>query len=106
MLGWDFPDNLICCVLLHHHGLKMLRDRRLQKTAVSAVALSALLPDPLYQEIDGIEQLHRLDEAWPEFDLMTIAKRVDDRFQEITPVQVKRKSLPSLIICLMKTTAG
>jgi HD-like signal output (HDOD) protein len=93
MLGWDFPDNLICCVLLHHHGLKLLRDKQLQNTAVSAVALSALLPDPLGQETDGIEHLYWLDEAWPEFDLITLAERVDERFQEITPVQVKRKSL-------------
>jgi len=93
MLGWDFPDNLICCVLLHHHGLKLLRDKRLQKSAVAAVALSGLLPDTMDQEINGLDQLIRLDEAWPEFDLMTLAKRVDERFCEITPVQVKRKSL-------------
>lgn len=93
MLGWGFPDNLICCVLLHHHGLKLLRDKRLQKTAVSAVALSALLPDPLDQEAGGMKQLIQLDEAWPEFNLITIAKRVDERFCEISPVQVKRESL-------------
>lgn len=82
MLAWEFPDELICCVLLHHRGLKLLSDRRLGKTPAAAVALSALIPDAIRQVPSGLEQLARLDEKWPAFNLMKIAETVDEEFQE------------------------
>ena len=93
MFNWEFPDSLICCVMLHHRGIKIMRDKRFQKTAAAAVALSALIPDSMIQEVNGFAQLVRLDEVWPQFDLMAIAKRVDERFHEISPVKVNRTSL-------------
>jgi HD-like signal output (HDOD) protein len=93
MFNWEFSDSLICCVMLHHRSIKIMRDKRFQKTAAAAIALSALIPDSMIQEVNGFAQLVRLDEAWPQFDLMAIAKRVDKRFHEISPVKVNRTSL-------------
>jgi hypothetical protein len=70
-----------------------MRDKRFQKTAAAAVALSALIPDSMIQEVNGFAQLIRLNEVWPQFDLMAIAKRVDERFNEIAPVKINRSSL-------------
>jgi HD-like signal output (HDOD) protein len=46
---WNLPDDLVCCILFHHQGLKILTDKQLGRTPVAAVALSALLPDQLRQ---------------------------------------------------------
>lgn len=86
LLSWSFPDDLICCVLLHHGGLKMLQDAELGNTAVAAVAVAALIPDALFQSRAGLEQLIQLDAVWPEFDLTTLAKRVAEQLAEMTPM--------------------
>ena len=75
---------MICCVALHHHGLKLLRDQRMAKTAAAAVAVSALMPDSFGQVANGLDQLLRLDETWPGFRLMEIAERVDAQFQDLS----------------------
>jgi len=90
MLGWGFPDNLICCVLFHHHGRKVLSDKQLKQSAVAAVAMSAYLPDPMAQEVDGIKKLLLLEQTNAELDLATVAKCVDQRFSEMSPVGVNR----------------
>ncbi|HID21900.1 MAG TPA: HDOD domain-containing protein, partial [Planctomycetaceae bacterium] len=66
---WFLPDDLVCCLLFHHRGLPILLDARLKRTAVAAVALSALLPDQLRQDFRGLEQLRALETKWPQFDL-------------------------------------
>ncbi len=45
MVNWQFPDDLIGCVLYHHQGLEILSDPSLGRTALGAVALAGLLPD-------------------------------------------------------------
>ena len=40
----------------------------------AAVALSALLPDQLRQELHGLDQLRKLQEKWPGFDLERLAQ--------------------------------
>jgi serine/threonine-protein kinase len=74
---WKLPDDLVCCILFHHHGLSILADRRLAKSPVSAVALSALLPDQLRQHYYGLEQLVLLQQKWPAFNLEELVAKVD-----------------------------
>ena len=85
MFGWEFPDELICCVLLHHRGLKILSDKQLGRTPVAAVAVSALMPDALRQVANGMQQLIALDSKWPPFDLLAAAEEVDREYQELSP---------------------
>jgi len=82
MLDWSFPDDLICSVYLHHEGLKLLTDSELGKTPAAAVAVASLIPDPLRQDPNGLNQLLALHEAWPEFNLFEIAEQIDSELRE------------------------
>lgn len=82
MLDWSFPDDLICSVYLHHEGLKLLTDPQLGKTPAAAVAVASLIPDPLRQDPNGLNQLLALNEAWPEFNLFEIAEQIDNELRE------------------------
>lgn len=80
---WHLPDDLVCCVLFHHYGLRILAHPQLSRSPVAAVALSALLPDQLRQEYHGLEQLVRLSEKWGSFDLQALAAAVDEKQEEL-----------------------
>lgn len=80
---WHLPDDLVCCVLYHHHGLKILAHPHLSRSAAAAVALSALLPDQLRQYYQGLEQLVLLEKKWPAFNIERLATRVDEMHIEM-----------------------
>ena len=84
MCDWNFPDDLICCLLHHHRGLELLCDRELGRTAAAAVAVSSLVPDAMRQTPDGLEQLLQLEQVWPAFHLEEIATRVHEEFLAMT----------------------
>ncbi|HEY3963141.1 MAG TPA: HDOD domain-containing protein [Planctomycetaceae bacterium] len=74
---WKLPDELVGCILFHHAGIEILSHPELGRTAVAAVALSALLPDQLRQCYQGLEQLVVVEQAWPALNLKAVAERVD-----------------------------
>eukprot|EP00913_Durusdinium_trenchii_P028511 g26739.t1 len=80
---WHLPDDLVCCILFHHFGLRILGHKELARTPVAAVALSSLLPDELKQEMKGLIQLAKLGEKWSAFDLESIAAKVDREQEDI-----------------------
>ena len=82
MVSWGFPDDLVCCVLMHHRGLKLLADKTLRRTAAAAVAISSLIPDSLGQVPNGLAQLQFLEQKWQGFHLLPIAERVNEQFKE------------------------
>ncbi len=75
---WHLPDDLVCCILFHHSGLKILAHPQMGRSPVAAVAISALLPDQLQQDTTGLDQLLQLEAKWPAFDLQALAKKVDE----------------------------
>lgn len=79
---WNFPAELICCILYHNYGLRILGHPELGRTAVAAVAVSALLPDELRQQRGGIQQLVQLSGKWKTFDLESLAGKVDEQHAE------------------------
>jgi HD-like signal output (HDOD) protein len=81
MFEWGFPDDLICCVMQHHHGLAILTDADLGQSAAAAVAVASLIPDPLRQSSGGMEQLQNLSNVWNAFDLELIAEAVYEEYQ-------------------------
>lgn len=85
LFGWSFPDELVCCVLLHHRGLGMLKDPTFGRTAVAAVAVAALMPDVIEQVPDALTQLRQLEKAWPAFQLNQIAQTVQQQFETLSP---------------------
>ncbi|MCA9005485.1 MAG: HDOD domain-containing protein [Planctomycetaceae bacterium] len=93
MLDWSFPDDLICSVYLHHEGLKILTDDKLGRTPAAAVAVASLIPDPLRQNPEGLQQLLTLAEAWPEFKLFDLAEKIDQELREESTAAVNYLSL-------------
>lgn len=93
LLAWRFPDDLVCCVLLHHQGLGLLSDPELGRTAAAAVAVAALIPDALRQSGDGLSALRKLQETWPAFDLPALAERVERQLAELSPAANRHFSL-------------
>lgn len=85
MYDWKFPDDLICCVLLHHSGLSILSDMEIGRSSAAAVAVAGLVPDPLAQSGDGLSQLLKLNSVWPQFELPTIAATVQTKLEEMSP---------------------
>lgn len=98
MLGWSFPDEIICAIYLHHEGLKLLTDPELGKTPAAAVAVASLIPDPLRQDPNGLEQLLKLNEAWPEFDLIAIADQIDHELREESTAAQNYLSLKNRLV--------
>lgn len=82
-LRWKLPEDLVCCILFHHQGLRILTDAKLGRSAVAAVAVAALLPDQLRQCYQGLEQLLLLEQKWPAFKLEALAEQVDREHAEI-----------------------
>jgi HD-like signal output (HDOD) protein len=80
---WLLPDELVCCILFHHRGLRILGDPVLARTPAAAVALSALLPDQLRQQYTGLEQLVLLETKWPAFKLANLVETVDRKHREL-----------------------
>jgi len=80
---WNLPDELVCCILYHHSGLRILAHPQLGRTAVAAVALSAMLPEQLRQHFHGLELLSKLQQKWPAFRLESIAQKVDQQHEEM-----------------------
>ncbi|MFT4559741.1 MAG: HD-like signal output (HDOD) protein [Porticoccaceae bacterium] len=81
MFEWGFPDDLICCVMIHHDGLAILTDADLGQSAAAAVAVATLIPDPLRQSSGGMEQLQNLSNIWNAFDLDQFAEAVYAEYQ-------------------------
>jgi serine/threonine-protein kinase len=105
LLSWSFPDDLICCVLLHHGGLELLRDEALGRTAAAAVAVAALIPDPLHQSGPGLEKLAQLDAVWPDFHLGVLAEAVARQMDEMTPLARQHFSLQRRLERLLSPSA-
>jgi HD-like signal output (HDOD) protein len=94
---WSLPDELVCCILYHHSGLRILAHPQLGRSPVAAVALSAMLPEQLRQHYHGLELLSKLETKWPAFQLERLAEAVDEQ-QEAMNLGV-RNDYPLLRRC-------
>jgi len=81
MIDWSFPDDLICCVLLHHGGLSVLSDPEVGRSAAAAVAVAGLMPDVLHQPGDGLAELMKLEQVWPQLHLTELAGKVQTQLE-------------------------
>jgi len=85
MLGWKFPDDLICCVLLHHSAYQILSREDLRRSEAAAIAIAALLPEQLLQMPKGVAVLLKLGTVFPGFPLSEICQKVDAQMGEQFP---------------------
>lgn len=83
MLGWQFPDELVCCVALHHQFARVLADPDLASTAVLAVAIAALLADSLHQEPTGLATLIQIAKASQKLDLLSCAAAIQAPYESL-----------------------
>lgn len=85
LTAWSFPDELVCCTLLHHSGIALISTSALGNTSVAAVAASGLLPDPLLQVPHGLSELAHLEAVLCGFSLLELAEQVDREFRAQVP---------------------
>ena len=93
LLKWGFPDDLVCCVLLHHQPENVLEKEELLNTPVYAASAAALLPDPLQQEPMGIQKLVARQEHDADFDLFSIAEIIDAEWENVPGMTGNRAPL-------------
>lgn len=84
MIDWGFPDDLVCAVLLHHGGLAVLSDPEIGRSAAAAVAVAGLMPDVLRQPGDGLAELLKLQQIWPQFNLTELAGKVQTQLEAMS----------------------
>lgn len=82
MSDWGFPDDLVCCVMFHHHGLGILAEKDFRQTPAAAVSLAGLMPDMLRQMPVGLDHLIKLHDIWKVFDLNQIAEEVFVQYEQ------------------------
>lgn len=83
LFDWEFPDEMVVCVLMHHAGFALFKHPLLAKTAATAVAVAGQLPDVLRQVPNGIENLRHLEVIWPQFDLLNAARQVEADLENV-----------------------
>lgn len=74
---WKLPDDLVCCVTLHHDLSRIRARPEWAGSELLPVALSALLPDAYKQSPGGVEVLLGLDASWPGLRLEALMEEVD-----------------------------
>lgn len=77
MHGWGFPDDLVCCVRLHHEPQRVAEDDRVARTPAAAAALASLLPDPVPQSPGGVDRLFAIATDRYGLDPVELAARAD-----------------------------
>lgn len=85
MLNWGFPDDLITCVRLHHEFPVLWTDSVFKNSAAMPVAMSSLLPDLMTPQFSEASRLLKVEEEWPQFDLLKIAENVETNLKELCP---------------------
>jgi serine/threonine-protein kinase len=83
--GWGFPDELVCAVYMHTQGIKIMTDPVLGSSVVASVTIAAQIPDACQQVVHGLEQLVKLEAVWPKFNLLEIAHKVQQDFEQMSP---------------------
>jgi HD-like signal output (HDOD) protein len=81
MLSWGFPDDLICCVLLHHQSDEIWGNDQLKNTPLVAVALSSLLPSHLEPSTTTISKLASLTRDRLGLELTSLAEAVHQQLE-------------------------
>jgi len=93
-------------VAAHHVGLKALVDPELRSTAVAACAVAGMMPDPFRQVPDGLARLMQLEAKWPAFQLMELARKVNEEFKALTPASSAASHFSLLKRCEKQLQAG
>ncbi len=80
---WNFPEEVIACVAMHHENDTILRNEKLIHSEIAAVAVSGLLPGTFTQEPKGISLLLEYQNAIAKFDFLQVATDVDEEMSGV-----------------------
>jgi serine/threonine-protein kinase len=106
MLGWQFPDDLVCCVAFHHQFARLLADPDLKSSPALAVALAAMLPDSLNQEPMGLIALTQIAKASRKFDLLACAAAIRAPYESLASPAPAGKPYVALVERLESSLAA
>ncbi|HEV8069692.1 MAG TPA: HDOD domain-containing protein [Planctomycetaceae bacterium] len=85
MLNWGFPDDLICCALLHHRPTQVWALESLRHTALPAIAATSWLPSVLAPSTAHLPKLCQFGADNFKLDVATLAQSVDGQLRGLVP---------------------
>ncbi len=85
MLNWGFPDDLICCALLHHRALQIWAMEPLRDTALPALAVTSWLPCVLAPSTAHLPRFCRYVTENFNLDVMALAHSADQQLRGLIP---------------------
>lgn len=85
MLNWGFPDDLICCVLLHHRANQVWSLEPLRNTALPALAVTSWLPCVLSPSTNNLAKFHEYVTDKFRLDVPTLAASVEEQLRSLIP---------------------
>jgi HD-like signal output (HDOD) protein len=85
MLNWGFPDDLICCVLLHHRAAQVWSLESLRQTALPALAVTSWLPCVLSPSTDNLSKFCQFVTDNFRLDVTALAESADEQLRTLMP---------------------
>jgi HD-like signal output (HDOD) protein len=85
MLNWGFPDDLICCTLLHHRAAEIWSLEPLRNTALPAVAATSWLPCVLSPSTANLAKFCQFVTENLHVDVTALAVSVDEQLRGLIP---------------------
>ncbi len=85
MLNWGFPDDLICCALLHHRPVQIWSLEPLRQTALPALAATSWLPSVLAPSTAHLPKLCQYVSDNFKLDISVLAQTVDGQLRALVP---------------------
>ncbi len=85
MLNWGFPDDLICCALLHHRPVQIWALEPLRHTALPALAATSWLPSVLAPSTAHLPKLAQYVSENFKLDIAVLAQSVDEQLRHQVP---------------------
>ncbi len=85
MLNWGFPDDLICCVLLHHRAAQIWSLEPLRNTVLPALAVTSWLPCVLSPSTVNLAKFCEFVTDKFGLDVAALAQSVDEQLRGLIP---------------------
>ena len=85
MLNWGFPDDLICCALLHHRATQIWAMEPLRETALPAMAVTSWLPCVLAPTTAHLPRFCRYVTENFDLDVAALAQLADEQLRSLIP---------------------
>jgi len=85
MLNWGFPDDLICCALLHHRAMQIWAMKPLRETVLPALAVTSWLPTVLAPTTAHLPRFCSYVTDNLQLDVIALAQSADEQLRDLIP---------------------